>query len=89
MNAPTTEDCLDCIDGMSPGTSPVLGTCYQVCLTCQPPCPCCHGNGCFPAWTTDMAAYIASVNDTGQAPVLCHTCGGVVDLTPLAEENPP
>jgi hypothetical protein len=35
-----------------------------------------------------MTEFIASHNDAGLLPVLCHTCGGVIDLHPLPKETP-
>ena len=82
-------DCLHCIDGMALSESGLLGICFRVCGACQPGCPCCHGNGGFPATTRDMAEFIAHHNDAGYLPVLCHTCGGVVDIHPIDEEPTP
>lgn len=82
-------DCLDCIGGMSLSHADYMGgACFRVCLTCQPGCHCCHGQGCFPSWTTDMTHFIAAYNDAGLMPVLCHTCGGVVGVARIREENP-
>lgn len=84
----TATDCLYCIDGLAPDTNQILGQCYRVCTICQPPCPCCEGNGRFPSWTTDMVRFIAAYNANGITPELCHTCGGVLALWSVEEENP-
>jgi hypothetical protein len=36
-----------------------------------------------------MAEFIAHHNHAGYLPVLCHTCGGVVDIHPINEEPTP
>jgi hypothetical protein len=84
----TPGSCLHCIDGMALSRSELLGVCFRVCPACQPTCPCCNGRGCYPAWTTDMTALIAAYNDAGLAPMLCHTCGGVVGVARLDQETP-
>ena len=91
-----TSDCLDCIDGMAIAHTEFLGACFRVCATCQPRCQCCTGRGRFPAWTRDMAEFIASLNRNGLQPVLCHTCGGFLaaalldaDTTPSAGSDSP
>jgi len=85
MTAPA--DCLYCIDGMAPERSALIGDAYRVCPSCQPCCPCCAGAGLYPAWTKDMAEFIATYNVADLVPALCHTCGGVVDIAPLNEET--
>ena len=82
-----TDTCPYCIDGMTPSTSAHIGPCYRVCLACQPTCSCCAGTGAFPP-LRDMTQFLLNHNDAGILPVLCHTCGGVVDLHPLTEEQP-
>jgi len=82
-----TAGCLDCIDGMSVTTTQFLGACFRVCTTCQPQCTCCDGHGRFPAWTNDMLEFIASLNNNGLQPMLCHTCGGFLAVVLLDEDS--
>ena len=86
-NTSGSGSCLHCIDGMAPTTSTVIGHCYQTCPECQPQCPCCHGRGRYPAWTNDMVRFAAAYNSAGLIPVLCHTCGGVLAITPTTNPN--
>ena len=86
MSSKTTEDCLDCVDGMALATNPIIGTCFRVCPACQPQCQCCDGRGRFPAWTRDMVVFMASLNDNGLLAVICHTCGGFLAAITYEEE---
>jgi hypothetical protein len=45
--------------------------------------------GRFPAWTTDMLEFIASLNANGMRPILCHTCGGFISVTQLDADADP
>ncbi len=86
MTTPTV-DCLSCVDGMAPTTTELLGACYRICPTCQPPCACCHGEGCFPAWTSSLHEFVDSYNTIGLQPVLCHTCLGLLTVTRLTDQE--
>jgi len=88
MTTDTTNSCLFCIDGMAPTSSVLFGHCFQVCLSCQPICRCCDGHGLYPAWTKDLAVFLATYNAIGFTPVLCHTCGGVLAVVDDHEETP-
>jgi hypothetical protein len=91
MTEPTDtnpNECLDCIDGLTPTTSPLIGHSFRLCPTCRPICPCCNGHGRWPAWTTDLIAFLAVYNDAGFMPILCHACCGLIALTPINQETP-
>jgi hypothetical protein len=81
-------DCLDCIGGMAMDHLDGIGTCFMVCPTCHPACPCCLGRARFPAWTLDMGEFIAAYNESGLMPILCHTCGGYLDAKPIPTDGP-
>jgi hypothetical protein len=87
VNASAVE-CLSCIDGFAPTTDELLGYAFRACPACRIACSCCNGRGVYPVWTQDMTEFAAVYNAAGFAPVICHTCGGVVDVAPLDEETP-
>jgi hypothetical protein len=88
MTTPSS-DCLSCIDGMAPTTSDLFGACYRTCPVCQPACACCHGESCFPCWTTDLGEFLDSFNTIGLLPILCHTCYGAVGIAQMSEMEDP
>lgn len=85
----TPTECMLCIDGMTPVTTDLFGDCYVKCRNCQPVCPCCDGDGCFPTWTTELFEFITAYNQAGYVPAICHTCGGALGLRAFTEEERP
>jgi hypothetical protein len=84
----TTEACLYCIDGFTPAKSTLFGSCYRACPHCQFTCPCCDGEGEFPAWTRNLLELVATCNHVGFMPALCHGCMGLLGVVQIEEETP-
>ena len=85
----TATDCMLCIDGRTPVSTDLFGESFITCPNCQPVCPCCDGQACFPAWTSDLFELITAYNQAGFVPALCHTCGGALGLRPFTDEETP
>jgi hypothetical protein len=82
-----TGGCRDCVDGMVLSFHAIEGACWRTCRTCQTGCACCDGRGFFPVWTHDLLVFLVAYNVRGIAPILCHSCIGVVDITLIPEED--
>jgi hypothetical protein len=76
-----------CEDGYVYHGSPLIGPALRRCSQCQDICTRCRNAGCFaPRWLDDPVAVAESIVDAnahGYGYDLCHSCGGVTDMTRL------
>ena len=82
--------CIWCIGGFAPaGTHTVLGLVYTACPYCVETCPCCKGIGLFPADGTCFQCLHEALGVLGYVMTFCHSCAGVLTVTPAGEETTP
>lgn len=81
--------CDYCLGGFAPaGIHPVLGAVYVTCIHCTDTCRCCTGQGLFPADTTCMRCLDEALTALGHVATFCHSCAGVLTITPTDEVTP-
>jgi hypothetical protein len=77
-------DCEYCIDGHRPGRpDPVLGSYFDSCPTCVPPCAACRGRGVF-VDACCLQHFVQRTRITHRLTTrVCSSCRGIVGFEPL------